>query len=170
MENELPVVAETTEETTPEVVIEETQEEEVDWKAKAEKAEELAENYKIRAEKAETKAKEKPEVKVESKEGYTLKDTVALSKVNVEDIDDIVEAAKVLRIPIHQAVNNNVVKALLAEKEEHRTSASVANTANVRRGSIKASPETLLANANAGKLPESDEDIAKLFEARSKQK
>jgi hypothetical protein len=169
MENEETVVVpETTEEVTPEVTTEETQEEEVDWKSEAEKAKELANNYKVRAEKAEKKAKEVPEAK--NTEGYSLKDTIALSKVNVDDIDDIVEAAKVLKIPLHQAVNNKVVKALLADKEEVRTSANVANTGTVRRGSVKPSDESLLANANSGKLPESDEEITRLFQARAKQK
>jgi LPS O-antigen subunit length determinant protein (WzzB/FepE family) len=161
------VVLETTEETTPENV-----EENVDEvKAKLAKAEELANNYKIRAEKAEKLAKT---VKVEAKpepskpQSMSTRDYIALvnSKINEEDIVEVEDYAKYKGISIADALKSSVVKTLLSEKEEIRKTAQATNTSNARRGSSQVSPETLLAKARKGDVPDSDDEIQKLIRSR----
>ena len=164
-EEKVEVTPEVTEATTPEVEIEESEEESPEeLKARLAKAEELANNYKIRAEKAEKKVKEVPQT---NESGFSIKDTIALSRIDVDDIDDVVEAAKVLKIPVHQAVNHKVVKTILEDKAEQKRTAEATNVTNTRRGPTKLSDDALIANANAGKLPEADEDIQRLFKART---
>lgn len=156
------VVPETTTEVTPEV----TPEEEVDWKAKAEKAEELAKNYKIRAEKAEGKIKE---VKVETEpknEGMSLKDIRALQDVHDDDVDELVEYAKFKKISISEAKKLPEMQALLSSKAEFRKSSEAANTGTSKRSSGKIPDDVLLSNASKGVLPESDDDLKRLFDLR----
>ncbi len=169
------VVPETTEEVTPEVTPEESGEEvEVDWKSEAEKAKELANNYKIRAEKAEKKAKESPAertIETKAKEaGLSTKDLYALmdAKVPQEDISLVEDFAKLKGISIGEALRSSTVKVLLNEESEKRHTASSTNVSNARRSSSKLSDEALISNATSGRLPESDDDIARLMAAKRK--
>lgn len=139
---------------------------------KTKKNEELANNYKTRAEKAEQELKKnKPngEGSPQNPE-FSIKDQVALGKINEEDIDEVVRVAKVLGKSVSEAMKDPVLKTILDNREELRTSANVANTNNVRRGSVKVSDEELLSKANTGKLPESDDEIARLYQARARKK
>lgn len=173
MENENEVVVpETTEEVTPEVtttdeVVEESVE---DLKARLAKAEELAKNQKIRAEKAE--AKSKVTVQTETKgDGLTSKDIIAITRANIndEDVDDVVEYARFKKISISEAIKSNVVKSLIADKEEKRKVAQATNTGTVRRSSSKLSDDALMEKANKG-ADLSDEEMARTWEIRHKRK
>ncbi len=101
-----------------------------------------------------------------SKDLYALMD----AKVPQDDVDEVVQAAKILKLPIPQAIKHNVVRTLLAEKAEERRTAAAANTGSTRRGSSKVSEEQLLTNARAGKFPENDEDINRLVDNRYSKK
>lgn len=163
----------TSEDTAPEAEVE-TVDEDIDWKSEAEKAKELAKNYKIRAEKAEREKKEsvKQEPSKEKVENVlTPKDTIALMKANIneDDIDDIVDYAKYKGIPVTEALKTTTVKSMLAEKEEFRASANAANVNNTKRGVAKLSDDSLISNARSGKLPESDDEIARLMRAKRDQ-
>lgn len=135
-------------------------------KARLAKAEELANNYKVRAEKAEKKAKEAPS---EAPSGLSLADSHALLKADVheDDIERVEKFAKLEGVSIKEALKNPELKAILGVRAEQRTTAQAANVSPARRGSTKVSEETLLANARAGKLPESDEDIQRLVAAEA---
>lgn len=121
------------------------------------KAEEIAENQRIRAEKAERKAKEpeaKPEAKSSRKDDtLTSMDTIALIGAKVtekEDIDEVLDYAKLKGISVSEALQASVVKSILAEKAEQRQTAAATNTGNARRGTSKLSDEQIVANVAQG--------------------
>lgn len=139
------------------------------------KAQELAKNYKIRAEKAEATAKQlkiKPEEKETPKE-ETLKsnelsvsDFRALADVHDDDYEEVVEFAKFKGISITEAKKTPTIQSLLREKEETRKTAETTNTGMGKRGTSKATDESLVRDAEKGKLPESDSEIERLMHAK----
>lgn len=157
------------EETQPEVVVEEVEaeeepvEEEVDWKARA-----------LKAEQAIIKAKAKPvksEPKVDSK--LTTFDMLALQKANIEteeDLDEVTRWADYNKITVADALKSTILKTVLSEKAEQRKSAMAVNTGIGRRASGGTiSDERLLADARKGILPDGD-DISRLAVLRLKNK
>lgn len=140
----------------------------------AEKAKELAENYKIRAEKAEKASKgdfkgEKTP-KNERNEEMSSRDIIALTKANIadEDIDVVLDYAKFKKISVAEALKSSVVKATLAENEEHRKTAAATNTGAGRRGVQQKSEDSLLSEFKSGKVPETDDEMDRLALARMK--
>ena len=140
---------------------------------KARKAEEIARNQKIRAEKAEQELKKvaKPATapeEVKPSENLSSLDLYALmeAKVPREDVEEVMKAAKVLNIPIADALKSPIVKGILSTKEEERKTAEVTNSGASRRAVSKNTGDAILQRAMSGDLPESDDDIKKLSEAR----
>ncbi len=88
------------------------------------------------------------------------------ANVPEDDITDVVEYAQFRKISIAEALKSSTVKNILAEKEEQRTVAQATNTGAARRGTSKVSDEALAQKAYKGDLPESDEDIRRLYKAR----
>jgi len=113
------------------------------------------------------KANTKKEVS-EKKEEISSKDLYALmnNKVPEEDVDDVIRAAKALDMSIPEALKSNVVKTILSDSKEKRTTADVANTDNTRMGPTQLTDETLLSNAVKGDIPDDDEGIEKLIQAK----
>lgn len=140
------------------------------------KAEELALNQKIRAEKAERLAKslkekkdeEKPEAKAPTAGELSSKDLYALMEAHVpqEDIDEVREYAQLKKISIAEALKTSIVKSILSEKAEQRKSAEASNTGGSKRSSGKVTDEVLLAKAAKGEMPDSDEEIQRLYKLR----
>lgn len=160
VENEVETESESTEEESKEV----------DWKARAEKAEKLAGNYKIRAEKAEKKSKE-GKIETSNETGLSTKDVLILAKANIheDDIDEVVEYAQFKKIPIAEAIKSGVMKTFIKEKEEKRRVAAATNTGSARRSSTKPSADDILDRASKGQLPEDPADLAKArWELRKK--
>lgn len=124
--------------------------------------------------KEEKKPEPKPETKVEPKpeQGLSTKDAMALIKANVEeeDIDEVESYAKFKNISIAEALKTTVVKTLLSEKAEQRKTAQVTNTQTARRSTPKTTPEDIRDKALKGDLPESEDDIKALYEARRQEK
>jgi len=139
--------------------------EEIDWKAKAEKAEEVAKNQRIRAEKAEKAAKE---AKPAETAALPTADLYALVKAGVpeEDIEEVSDYAAFKKISIAEALKAPTVKTLLAERKEARDVAEATNTSRARRQTTSASPEALLEQASKGQLPDTAEGTMRLAEAR----
>jgi hypothetical protein len=88
--------------------------------------------------------------------------TLARTDIADEDIADVVEYATLKKISISEALKSSVVKGILADKAETRKVAEGTSTGGGKRGNAKLSDEALMANARAGKMPESDEDISRL--------
>ena len=115
------------------------------------------------------KATKEPKGKTQGKEPtLSVKDSARLqqAEIPVDDWDDVIEYANFKGIGISEALESSVVKATLSEKKEVRNTAKATNTGGGKRGTSKVSDEQLLANADKEKLPESDEDIARLAKAR----
>jgi len=170
-------VEETTE-TPEEEVVEETPEEteteeeveEIDWEARAKKAEAtiIKAKSKPKAEKAEAS---EPVAKTESK--LSIFDQKAIFNADIdtqEDLDEILDYADRKGISVADALKSTVIKATLAENAEIRNSAKAVNTGTGRRASGTVTEAQLMADAQKGKMPSSDEDIAKLARMRIGQK
>lgn len=179
MEEEIDGVAieNTTEDTDLDTVIEaetiET-EEAFDWKAEAEKNKQIAENQRIRAEKAESDAKKRTETQEPKTDtGISSRDTIALinAKVHEDDVDDVVDYAKYKKISIADALKSGVIRASLSEKNELRNTANATNTGKTRSGRSNVSGDSLLTKAQkTGEVPDSDEGMNALLEARYSKK
>ena len=128
-----------------------------------------------RAKKAEAEAKRlkslinerKPEVEAKQpskkQDGLTTMDTIALINAKVtekEDIDEVLDYARLKGISVGEALKTSVVKTILSEKAEQRKSAEVTNTGPARRGSTQLSSEQILANASKGRMPDDPEALA----------
>jgi hypothetical protein len=146
--------------------------EQVDWKAEYEKKEKAYNDQKKRAEIAEAKAKgSKPQTnqtQTNNNSALTVKDGFALAKadVNDEDVEDVLEYATFKKISVAEALKSNVVKTMLAEKNEFRQSQNASTGTTVKRATPKVTDETILQNARNGKMGDSEEEIKALFRAR----
>jgi len=99
------------------------------------------------------------------------KDYLALTehKVPAKDYDEVVRVAKIVGKPIAEALEDSVVQTILRTRAEERKTASATNTGGGSRvASVK--PETLIRKASSGELPESDDEISRLAEARMSQR
>ena len=163
-------VEETTE--TPEVEVEEVEEsedettedevEEIDWEARAKKAEAAI----IKA-KSKPKAEKKVEPQTDSK--LSIFDQKAIFDANIdnqEDLDEVLDYASRKNISVAEALKSTVIKATLAENAQIRNSAMAVNTGTGKRASGTVSDERLLADAKRGIMPDNPEDIAKLARMR----
>ena len=157
---------------TVEEVIETTDEAEesnTELIAKLEKAEQLASNYKIRAEKAEKKtSKTKVETEAPKNSDISQLDTFALIKadVHVDDIKEVADYATHKGISITEALGTNVVKTILSDSTETRKVAAATHTGSAKRSTVGLSDTALIANAEAGKLPDNDADLIRFIRAR----
>jgi chromatin segregation and condensation protein Rec8/ScpA/Scc1 (kleisin family) len=138
-------------------------------RAAREKAEKIAEDRKVRAEMAEKEAKKasKP-VPAPKKTGeLSTMDAITLMKANVDedDIEEITNYANYKGISIREALKDNVVKSMISDRTEQRKTAEATNTGSSRRTTNKVSDDSLMQNAKAGRMPESDSDIERLAEA-----
>jgi hypothetical protein len=143
------------------------------------KLKEIADNYKRRAEKAEAKNKGKDTdtKKSENKKSnnsvkaqeITLTDQYALLRNNVheDDVPEVLAYAKMKKIPLSEALKTNVVKAILKDSEEKRTTSKATSKGrnDGRRGTFKTPLSTLLQNAKKGIMPENDDDLDRLVNA-----
>jgi hypothetical protein len=95
-------------------------------------------------------------------------DFLALVRNNVheEDVEDIVDYAKLKGISIREALNSPIVKTIIGDKQEARKTAETASVKTSRRGQAGLSDEELLANASKGIIPESASDIQRLNKLR----
>lgn len=149
-------------------------------KKKLAKAEENYKNQKIRAEKAEKEKKggdsdkrEKPTKKTPTKaDDLSAGDLYALMerKVHSDDVEDVKKYAKFENITVKEALDSDFVTRLLADKGQKRETAKASVTGNRRSSTGKVSTQGLLANASKGKLPDSDDDLDRMIEARLESK
>ena len=116
---------------------------------------------------AEVSVKETP--KAAKQEELSTRDVFVLVKNNVaeEDIQDVVDYAKMKKITVADALKSSFVKSILKDKEQERQTASATSTGASRRTVSKVSDETILSKASSkGELPDSDDDMARLIKAR----
>ena len=131
-----------------------------------------------RAKKAEAEAKAlkktsepKPDVTVQPQVQLTALDAVLLSKSDIsekEDIETLVEYANFKHISVAEAMKTPVMKAELAQRAQERKSAQATHTGGGKRSSATLTSDQILANAEKGIMPKSDDDWDKIAEARAK--
>lgn len=158
--------SENVEEEVVEEVEEEVVEEADERDAKIEALEKENKTLKIQKaknrEKSEKKVEEKPTEDISTKDLYSLMS----AEVVEEDVSEVVDYAKFKGISVAEALKTETIKSILEGKKEARNVAQATNTGSSKKGTSSVSGEDILANANKGKLPESDEDFAKLAQAR----
>lgn len=113
------------------------------------------------------------EVKPVSKPGeLSPKDVLVLAKADIheDDIEDVVKWAKFEGISVSEALRSDHIKALTSTRAEQRKTAEATHTGTARRSSQKLTDEALLESASSGKIPESDEEIARLIKAKATKK
>lgn len=107
---------------------------------------------------------------VQTKEAdLSTEDVYAAIQANVpkEDLKDVREAAKVLKLSFSDALEHQVVKTILERKASLRKTAEATNTSTARPGSKKVTDESLLEEASKGNLPEKgSKEAEQLFWAR----
>lgn len=157
---------------TPETEAPTSQEQaqDVDWEAKYKELEDKNKKLYARLKDEERKAPPKKEEKVPSQQETALsfKDSYALVKADVaeEDIDDVVDYARLKGVSVADALKSSVIRTILDEKKEQRATAQATSTKSASRGSAKLSDETLVSNAEKGIMPDNDEDMARLVRLR----
>ena len=138
------------------------------------KAEELARNQKVRAEKAEQEARKNKPVgdgstpKKESE--YSLQDIRALSDVHDDDVAEVVEFAKFKGISIAEAKKHPVIQNILSVNKEFRSTEAAKNSGKGKPGASRTTDAQLVEQAASGQLPDDDEGITRLAEARQAEK
>lgn len=95
---------------------------------------------------------------------------IAKSDIEQEDIGDVMDYAKLKGVSFAEAIKSPIVKTIIASKKEERTTANATNTGSARRANTRLSDEELLSRASRGELPESDEDLDRLFYLRRNKK
>lgn len=174
--NELEVIdseldTETTENNDELELITEEESEEVDVEALKK------ENATLKAQKDHWRKKaEKPgaseaEKSVPKSGDLSTKDVLYLAKADIheDDMEEVTDVAtKMFNGDVKKA--HEYLKPRFAVKAEERKTAEATHTGNARRSSGKVSDDALLANANSGKLPESEDEIARLIRAKTGRK
>lgn len=151
---------ETAEEATAETQVEEDIEA---IKAKAAKVDDLEKKNKQLFERVK-----KAESKTEPSDELSVTDAVVLMQAGVkaDHFKEVTQAAKVLKMSIPEALNTNVVKAILAQKTEEEKTANATIVKAPARGTTKVTGHQVLEKFENGSLPESDAEFAALAEAR----
>lgn len=98
----------------------------------------------------------------DSEKGLSQTDIIYVAKADIheEDLEEVLTYAKNNKVTVKEA--HQYLKPILDVKAEQRKTAEGASTGGGKRGSSKLSDEALLAEAEKGKLPESDEDMKRL--------
>lgn len=92
--------------------------------------------------------------------------TLMRNNVPEEDVQDVVDYAKLKGISVAEALSSDVVKTILETKEEQRTVAKATNIGKTAKTNTTVSDEELLSNAKKGIMPDSDEDMDRLARLR----
>lgn len=131
------------------------------------------EEKKVKLSEYEKKYGDDKTTKVEKKEPkgdeISIREAALLqeNKISTQDWDDVISYAKYKGISIEEALKSSVVISTLKEKQEERTSAETIETGKKRGGTPKILGQQLLDKAKkTGEIPESDEEIDALLEAR----
>ena len=112
--------------------------------------------------------KEDPKKEQAKTSELTTADLYTLMRNNVpeEDVQDVVDFAKLKGISLAEALASDVVKTILETKEEQRTVAKATNIGKTAKTNTAMSDEELLSNAKKGIMPDSDEDMDRLARLR----
>lgn len=171
MENETEIITQEND-SEEEVELEEVEEEQEEQEESVEQLKKKLATLEAQKEHWREKANKPKEEVVVQNSSLSSSDLLAVMKANVheDDMERVEKFAKMEGVSIKDALKNPELKAILSLREEQRNTASATNVTNVRRGSVKMTDEQIIANAQAGKLPEDDDAIARLVAAKRKLK
>lgn len=99
----------------------------------------------------------------------TIKDSILIQRANVdvEDIDEVVKWAKFNKQTIGEALQDDILKAVLAKKSEIRKTSQATSTGPTKRVVTKKSDEEIIQDSQSGKIPKpGSEEAERLFWAR----
>jgi hypothetical protein len=163
-------VLETTEEVAEETT-NETQDQQQEGSLEKETPDAEKEALKVKVEELEKKNRQLYEraKKAPSKENSDLstRDVLYLAKADIhdEDMEEVLEIAKLRKIPVSQA--HTFMKPILDVRKQERQTAAATHTKGGARGSTKVSGEDLLRQAEeTGEVPDTDDGMNELFKAR----
>lgn len=156
-------VIETPEEQVEEVTEEETAEEKI-ARLEKEKQELDEKNKKLYARTKEAESKVKEPVT----DGLSAKDFLALKDANItaEDFDEVQEFARYKKISIAEALGNRTLKNILSERADERKTAQATETRSPRIAHKITGEDTLRKAENTGEVPESDDAMRSMLQAR----
>lgn len=113
--------------------------------------------------------KEKTQEAPSQTNDLSSKDLYAMVKADVheEDFDEVIRAAKTLGKPIADALKDDVVKALLDTRKQHRETAKATNTKAARPSVKSVTDDELTQNLSKATVPEpGSKEAEQLFWAR----
>lgn len=169
MENENEVIDSTndTETTENEEVIEETQEPEIDVEALKKENATLKAQKEHWKKKAETpKETKEQETQKETPRGLSDEDVLYIAKADIH-ADDLAELRTFMKNNGKNAKEaHEYLKPIFDKRSEERKTASITHTKGGAKGSSRTTGEDLLRKAENGEFPESDEEIAKMLNAK----
>lgn len=116
------------------------------------------------------KPEEKSETSNKKSEEYSLQDIRALSDIHDDDVAEVVEFAKFKGISIAEAKKHPAVKALLDTNKEFRATEAAKNSGKGKQGTSRMTDAELVDQAASGNLPDDDEGIRRLADARQAEK
>lgn len=136
---------------------------------KAEAEAKLLKAERLKQEEQARRGETKVEPKAEKQAEFALEDVAVLvQQVPAKEDRDVVKRyAKNEGKTLEESLDDPIVKAILKDAAEKRTSAGATNTGASRRGVSKPSADTILSNVEKGKLPD---DPADWVEARMEAK
>lgn len=163
-------IEEIVEDTTTEEESEENNEEESEEPEESDNTEKLSALEKkvkeLEAQKKHWQKKATTKSEPKTDEGLSQKDLYALmaNKVHEDDIDEVVEYAKLKNISVKEALNSTLVKTILKEQEEKRQTANLTETKTSRKTATEKTADEIIAKARKGEMPENEKDMVKMFE------
>lgn len=99
-------------------------------------------------------------------DGLSNKDVLYLAKadINEEDLDEVIDYAKLKKIPVAEA--HKFMKPILDVRTEERKTAAVTTTRSARVTHVTTGDDLLRKAQQTGEIPESTEGLQELFKAR----
>lgn len=89
--------------------------------------------------------------------------TLVREDIAEEDEEEVINYAKFRNISVSDALKSDVLKSILKDRVEKRTTADATETGAKKRGNSKLTDESIMENASKkGELPSSDDDIRRL--------
>lgn len=121
------------------------------WKGIAKKAKDKIDSLKVKPEEQEV---------TKQPDQLSQADVIALarSKVEDEDMQEVLDFAKFKNIPVAEALKNSTLQTILKERDEVRESAKVARDGKSKRAATELSDEAIVEMARKGTLPDDKYD------------
>ena len=95
---------------------------------------------------------------------------IAKSDIATEDIQTVIDYANFIKKPVSEAMNDATLRTIIKTRAEERTTAAATNIKVASRTAPRDTAESIIDAASQGQVPDSDEGIERLAQARIEQK